>query len=119
MYAGYAVHRQVPRKDVGARLRRGQCSEVLEFGEHKADAATRNAGPVMSRLNICGRDRASFGNDLGFDIFDDGQRLRRGEMGTDDGRRVPPEFDPNEPSDFFKLQSVALDRPTMAFAASP
>jgi hypothetical protein len=74
----------VPRKDVGARLRIGQCAKVLEFSEHKAQAATRDAGPVIPHLNVRGRDRANFGDDLGFDIFDDGKRLRRGETGTDD-----------------------------------
>lgn len=89
MYAGYAVHRQVPRKGIGARLRRGQCSKVLEFGEHKAHAATRDARPVTPGLNVCGRDRASLGGDLGLDIFEDGQRLRRGKTSTSDFRRVP------------------------------
>jgi len=84
MYTGYAVHRQVPCKGVGARLGCGQCSKVLEFGEHKEHAATRDAGPVMHCLNVCSRDRASFGDDFGLDIFDDGQRLRCGETSTDD-----------------------------------
>jgi hypothetical protein len=84
MYTGYAVHRQVLRKGVGARSRIGQCSKVFEFGEHKPHAATRDAGPVMPCLNVRGRDRANFGDDFGFDVFDDGKRLRRGETGTDD-----------------------------------
>jgi hypothetical protein len=88
--AGYAVHRQVPRKGVGPRFRRSQCSKVLEFGEHKAHAATRDAGSVMPHLDVHGRDHASFGDNLGFDVFDDGQRLRCSETRTNDCRRVLP-----------------------------
>ena len=51
-------------------------------------------------------------------FFEDGQRLRCREMGTDDCRRLLPEVDPDQASDFFKLQSVALNLPTMAFAHS-
>jgi hypothetical protein len=47
MYAGNTLHRQVPRKGIGARLRRGQCTKVLQFGDDKTHAATRDAGPVV------------------------------------------------------------------------